>query len=514
MLTKLGATLMTASLLALMSLAPTGCSSGGDDGSDGGFVEPPFTNPLPEQSTFSDDDIRHLLSRTHFGVRESDFNYVQGKGVQAYIDEMTLFPWKPSYETAADAVIVDPLRPSQSELSRWWLQIMQNSYRPFQEHLAMFWHDHFATSQVVLDAQSRRWMKDHVNTLRYHGNGNLRTLLYKMSVDPVMLVWLDGVLSTKTSPNENFAREFWEIFSLGADNGYTQADIVEASKCFTGWRTRYDAVQDLTFMEFDANRHSTVNKTFFGQTITGRTGSQGYLEYQDVVDVTLANRPVAEYIVKRLWEAYVYPNPDTTTIVTPLANLLKNGNWELRPVLKAMFRSQEFYSTQSKTTGFIKDPVQMFIGFSRTTGLWPSLTTLDSSLNNAAHRPTMPPTVFGWPPGDAWLSSQGVVERANYIRECIRYKSGTPSAYVYPVNPILPPAGQQTDANIVDRLITLLRISPSSTERQTYIDYLNTDYNGTSVIADPWNATSQTMIDKKIRGLLYIMAQHPSYFVR
>ncbi len=514
MIARLWLSVLSVGVFAMLALTPAGCSSGGGDSGGGGFVEPPFTNPLPEQATFSDDDLRHLLNRTHFGVKATEFNYAKYVGGLAYIDAMTIFPFHPYYENNAAGQFVDPVKPASQEMARWWLYIMQNSYAPFQENLAMFWHDHFATSQVVLDAQSRRWMIDHVNKLRYYGNGNLRTLLYNMAIDSVMLVWLDGVLSTKTAPNENFAREFWEIFTLGADNGYTQADIQEAAKCFTGFRTRYDAMQDLTFMEFDPTRHDVTNKTFFGQTITGRSGSTAYLEYLDVVDATLNNRPVAEYIVKRLWEHYAYPNPDQATIVTPLANLLKTSNWEIRPVLKAIFRSQAFYGTLSKSTGFIKSPTEMFIGFSRATGLFPSLSTLDNALINSANRPTQPPTVFGWPPGDAWLSSQGVVERANYVRECIRYKAGSPSAYVYPVNAVLPPAGQQGDANVVDTLINLMRIAPSATERQTYIDYLNQDYNGTAVIAEAWNPASQTQIDKKVRGLLYIMAQHPTYFIR
>lgn len=514
MFARLSVFMLTLSAFGLLSLAPAGCG-GGDEGGGGGFVEPPFTNPLPEQATFSDDDIRHLLNRTQFGVTTSEFNRAKSGGVLAFIDSITRFPsGTKSWESGAASQIVDPLKPSTSEIVRWWAYMMQKTGAPFQEHLAMFWHDHFATSQVVLDAQSKRWMLDHINLLRKGGNGNLRDLLYKISVDPVMLVWLDGIYSTKYAPNENFAREFWEIFSLGADNGYTQADIQEAAKCFTGWRTRYDATADLTYMEFDPTRHDTTNKSIFGMTVTGRSGSKSYLEYQDVVDLTLANKTTAEYIVKLLWENYVYPNPDPATIIAPLASLLRTGNWEIRPVLKAIFRSQEFYGATSKGTGFIKNPVEMFVGFSRATGLWPSLSTVYTEFSNAAQLPSMPPTVFGWPPGDAWLSSQGVVERANYIRECIRYKTGSPSAYAYSVNNCLPPVGQRTDAEVVDWFINLLRISPSAAERTTYIQYLNEDFNGTSVVADPWDPAVQTQLDKKARGLLYMMAQHPTYYVR
>lgn len=509
---------LTVSTLALLSLAPAGCG-GGDGGGGGGdsFVEPPFTNPLPEQATFTDDDIRHLLSRTQFGVTTTEFNLCKSQGVLTYIDNMARFPTSTQgYENGAVAQVVDWKKPSYSEVVYYWTHIMQFTTEPFQEHLAMFWHDHFATSQNVLDTQSRRWMPTHIDLLRHNGNGNLRTLLYRIATDPVMLVWLDGIYSTKYAPNENFAREFWEIFSLGADNGYTQADIEEAAKCFTGWRTRYDAAADLTYIEFDPTRHDTTDKTFFGQTVVGRSGTNAYLEYQDVVDVTLSARgtQVSEYIVKRLWEHYVYPNPDPATIITPLATLLRTGNWELRPILKAMFRSQAFYSSQSKDTGFIKDPVEMFIGFSRTTGLFTSRSTLYSELNNAAQLPAAPPTVFGWPPGDAWLSSQGVVERANYTREAIRYRTGSPSAYVYNVADKMPPVGQRSDAQVVDWYTDLLRIKPSPSERQTYIDYLNNDYNGTAVIADPWDPLVQTQLDKKVRGLLYMMAQHPTYYVR
>ena len=125
-----------------------------------------------------------------------------------------------------DPVGLEGQFPSQQQVARYWLHLMINNPNPFQEVLAFFWHDHFASSTINLEGSATRWMVDQVNLWRKKGNGNLRQLLLDMSRDSVMLFFLDGVLNTKSAPNENFAREFWELFTLGVDNGYTQADIV------------------------------------------------------------------------------------------------------------------------------------------------------------------------------------------------------------------------------------------------------------------------------------------------
>ena len=229
-----------------LALTLTACGGGGGSGDPGGGGgggggggDP--TVSLVAKSTFTAEDVAHLLTRTRFGLNTADYTAVSTMGVPAFVDAMLVLPQNTAVEQAATtSEIEDPAFPQEHELVRWWLRVMQETQHPFQEVLALFWHDHFATSQTILGGDKKYWWPNHLNLFRYGGTGNLRTMLNAVALDWTMLEWLDGVRSSRNSPNENFAREFWELFTLGVDNGYTQADIVQAAKCFTGFRTRFD----------------------------------------------------------------------------------------------------------------------------------------------------------------------------------------------------------------------------------------------------------------------------------
>lgn len=499
----------------------TACGGGGGaggGGSDPGPEDPviPAVDPatvLTAKASYDADDVGHLLARTRFGLVPADLTAVAAQGVPAFVDAMLAFGDGSALEDAATASeIADPQFPEEHELVRWWLRVMQETANPFQEVLALFWHDHFATSQEILGGDKKHWWLQHLNLFRHGGTGNLRTLLYGIAQDWTMLEWLDGVRSTKGAPNENFAREFWELFTLGVDNGYTQADIVQAAKCFTGFRTRFDDVTGLSSVSFDPTRHSTVSKSVLGQTIAGRTGATGQMEYQDMVDVTLANRPVAEYVCRRLLEAFCYANPPAS-VVDQLAAQLRSSNYELAPVLATLFKSEAFYSPTAKS-GLAKNPVEFALGFVRATRLRTHMDDLDAGVTDAGQRPTTPPNVNGWVSGSLWFSAQAIVERANFVRDCVTHR-GTDVQMGLDLKTLLPAGAASTAAETVDALAALLRVRLSATDRTTLIEYLNTQRqsNGT-VVASPFSASNATHIDERVRGLLYVLAQHPTYHVR
>ena len=370
-------------------------------------------------------------------------------------------------------------------------------------------------------------MRTQITLWRQTGNGNLRTMLLSMARDYVMLRWLDGVSNSKNAPNENFAREFWELYTLGVDNGYTQADIVVAAKAWTGYRDRFDAVTNQEFTSFDTTLHDATAKTFFGQTIAAQNVTD---DYQRVVDITVDNRQVAEFISRKLYEYFCNPNPTllpTPIAVDAMAALLRNNNYELKPLLAALFKSEAFFSPASKA-GIVKNPVEHVIGFIRSTGLipidtkqgtdpavWPNnlLRTLDTDLTTAAQRPSQPPTVNGWPIGDQWDSSQNMLDRGNAILDCIKDRAHQAAVGITVTS--LYPNANPTAAELVDALIDLFHIAPTATERLTYIDYLghSATTNGVPVVS-AFNALDATQQSERVRGLLYIMAQHPTYAVR
>ena len=478
-----------------------------------------------ETDPLDDDDLRHFLRRTQWGVRTSELATLRNGGLDAYLDAMLVFPDSTAAETAANALLVNTTDPpglegqfpSSTQCSRWWTSIMVETPAPFQETLAFFWHDHFGVSVAAFDSSERRWIVTHAKLLRREGAGNLRTLLLDVARDPAMLRFLDGIQNTKTKPNENFAREFWELFTLGVDNGYTQADIVESARALTGYREVFDDVTGLQNIVLDLNRHDPNSKTFLGVTIPGQNVTD---DFAQVVDTTLQRGKVAEFVTKKLFEYFCYEKPPQELVDTMAANL-RAANWELAPFLKALFKSEAFFSIKSRR-GLVKSPLEFTIGFVRSTGLKTIVKTLntldvvpiDNSLANQGQRLTQPPTVDGWPSGDLWLAAQGMVERINVAHSFVDDITDQTTAGIN-VASLLPPVAERTAEAVVDTLAQLLDVQLTTQDRADMVLYLNTvrDAAG-NVTSSPFDGSSQTQLDERVRGLLYALAQHPTYHSR
>lgn len=481
----------------------------------------------PDADPKDDDDYRHFLRRTQWGVRPSELAALQSGGLDAYVDAMLVLPQSSDVETAANALLVntsDPAGyegyfPSATQCARWWTTIMSRTTTPFQETLAFFWHDHFGVSCANFEGSQRRWMVDHVNLLRKEGAGNLRELLLDVSRDPAMLKFLDGVQNTKSRPNENYARELWELFSLGVDNGYTQADITESARALTGYRETYDSATGLNHVVLDLTRHDVNAKSFFGVTIPGQNVTD---DYQAVVDITIENRPVAEFVTKKLFEYFCYEAPPQSLVDDMAANL-RAANYEIAPFLRALFRSEAFFSKRARRA-LVKSPLEFTIGFLRSTGLETTTNSqtapvfdvgaIDGSLNAQAQRLTQPPTVDGWPSGDLWLAAPGMVERINVVRACLDDTTDQNRVGIG-VATLLPPVEERTADAVVDTLAALLDVQLTAEDRTGLVDYLNTvrDAAG-NVTASPFNGASQQHLDERVRGLIYALTQHPTYHSR
>ncbi len=497
-----------------LALLPA-CFLKGDDGSS-----TPAEASLGAKGSFNDDDIRHLLTRTHFGVRLSEFDEVKSLGVRRYVDSMLAFDPLGSTVAEQNAELLlrnnsDPSGlegkfPGANQIARWWISLMINSENPFQEVLAMFWHDHFATSSIVLDGSSRYWMVNHINIFREKGAGNLRELLIDVSRDPAMSVWLDNIVNTRNAPNENYAREFWELFTLGVDNGYTQIDIQLSSRAFTGYRSRFDNATGLSVLEFDPNRHDPLAKVILGVPILGQNVTD---DMEAVVDITLGNRPVAEFLSRKLIEYFLYLDP-SDAFVKSLASVLVKNNYELRPTLATLFKSNAFYSARSKE-GLIKSPIDAAVGFFRTTGLRVDMTSdnIVTRFSAMGQLPSQPPNVNGWVQGPLLLFAQGMLEQANFYNFVITQRTFQQNNGINIAN--LLPAGDQSAGSVVDHMDFLFRLNLSASERSQLIDYLNsrTQSNGI-ILSDPFVATNTTHLDERFRGLLYIIAQHPNYLIK
>jgi hypothetical protein len=461
----------------------------------------------PEPRVFTDSDYQHFLARAEFGVRRlavgTTLDSVKSAGLSNYIDAMLVFGQGGAVESAADQELVNATDPpglsgkfpSAQQLSTWWTSLLQNSTNPFQERLAFFWAGHFAVNADSLDTGEAYMMKDYVNLYRYEGDGNLRPLLLKMAKSGAMLKFLNGNQNAVGAVNENFAREFWELFTLGVDNDYVQADIVQAARAWTGYKFVTDPTTHLVTAVPDPTLHDSGQKTFLGQTIL--PGGSVDDDYQQVVDLTLDHAHVAEFVTTKLFEYFAFENPHPT-LVADMAAYLRSQGYELKPFLKKLFLSEAFFSSTASRS-LIKSPVDYAIGFINESGLKISAKSLQAMLATMKQSPTEPPTVKGWPLDDAWFSVQSMADRANFLETEIG-----PATSASTVANVLAPVGQRDPGTVVDRVAALLDIIITPAERTIGVNYIGTGFD----------SAPQATVEAKVRGLLAIYAQHPTYQVR
>ena len=283
-------------------------------------------------------------------------------------------------------------------VAQWWAERMLTSPRPLEEKMTLFWHGHFATEELKND--DYRLMLQQNMTLRQLATSNMSSLLIAMSKDPAMLLYLDNRLNVKGHANENYAREILELFSLGIGN-YTENDIKEAARAFTGWRN-----QGLTFID-DRAQHDEGMKTVFGQT--------GNWDGEDVVDLILQQEAAGEFIAGKMYRFFVR-DEISDQMLDELAARLRDDNYALKPFLRALFLSQDFYSEPSLGTQ-IKSPVQFLVSTYRKLGLEriPGTPYFPAATNLLGQALGNPPNVKGWDGGRAWLNPSTILLRNNLI---------------------------------------------------------------------------------------------------
>ncbi|GAA1905652.1 DUF1800 domain-containing protein [Lapillicoccus jejuensis] len=288
---------------------------------------------------------------------------------------------------------------SRKQLLGWWLQRMATTGQPLTEKLTFGWHDHFATD--VHKVRDARLMLAQNATLRRLGRGSFTDLARALAVDPAMLVWLDGRLSTAKAPNENLAREFMELFALGHGNGYTEQDVREGARALTGWTV------DGTSARFVARRHDDGSKTVLGRT--GDLDTDGY------VDAVLAAPASAGFVATRWWQRLVSPTPPGADRLAALT-----AAYGPRRDLTALFRGllTTVLDDPSVAGTLVVTPVEWTVGAVRALRVplggeegAKHLALVTSTLNQLGQVPFSPPNVSGWPSGQAWLSTAAAQNR-------------------------------------------------------------------------------------------------------
>ena len=297
------------------------------------------------------------------------------------------------------------LRASMLETRRvayWWGGRMLDTRRPLEEKMTLFWHGHFAT--IESKVRDYRKMLLQNETLRAHATGNFRDLVVAVAQDPAMLYFLDAGVNVKGAPNENFAREIMELFTMGVGN-YSESDIREAARAFTGWNA-----DDLTFV-VHSDQHDEDDKTVLGET--------GNFDGADVIDIILRQPIAARYVTEKLYRYFVREDLRGAPL-DDLAAVLRDANYELKPLLRAIFLSRDFYSPPSVGT-HIKSPVQLAISTYRKLGIteMPGIPDFNEATTALGQTLFWPPTVAGWARGRAWITPGLLLERGNFVRDVL-----------------------------------------------------------------------------------------------
>lgn len=290
----------------------------------------------------------------------------------------------------ADPDGFDPYQPGS--IQQLWLERMRGGEAPLAEKLALFWHGHFATSNAKIQDAQLMWTQ--YGLFREHGAGSLRELLLRVSRDVAMIRWLDGNANRKGHPNENYGREVQELFTLGIGN-YTETDIREVARAFTGWHSRHHAYV------FRKRFHDAGEKT-----IHGKTGTFGG---EEVVDILMQHPACARFIATKLIRFFSHPDP-TEEEVAALAETLRASEMDIRTTLEALFRAPAFLSASSRRS-LVRSPVEYVISALGAADVDAVPGFVHASLDRMGQILFRPPSVKGWPSGTAWLSSGAVVER-------------------------------------------------------------------------------------------------------
>jgi uncharacterized protein (DUF1800 family) len=398
--------------------------------------DPASFRPLPEDQ-WTRGDAAHLLRRAAFGgsaVQNDEFFRL---GLEAAVDRLVDYediPYQPAPPNM-DRLLYEPPnyeelrklgplkrrelerkerrahRASYEEVRLWWIERMVESPRPLEEVMTLFWHGHFTSG--MREVRNALYMAEQNVLLRKHATGNFGQLVLDISRDRAMLVYLDGNKNHKEHPNENYARELLELFTLGEGN-YSEQDIQEAARAFTGWN-----FNDEGFV-FRGREHDWGHKVVFNRR--GKWGGE------DIVKLILKRRECSEYLADKLCEYFIRPDPDRK-LIKAVARDIRRHDYDLKPVLRQLFMSEAFYHMDARGCK-IKSPTVLLVGAARHLGVTISdLPAAASALQSMGQELLQPPNVKGWDGGEKWINTARLFHRYNTVKGLIHGTHPAPDRF-------------------------------------------------------------------------------------
>jgi uncharacterized protein (DUF1800 family) len=424
----------------------------------------------------------HLLNRAGFGGRPDEVDRVARLGMDVAVDELIDFRRYPENLAAPDftnlrslweayAQLVQARAPQRErfeanvaalradnqkmqEVREWWVTRMIQTTRPLQEKMVLFWHGLLVSGKPDVQQAELLFMQNEL--FRRNPLGNFKEMILAISKDPAMLRYLDNNLNRRGRPNENYARELLELFTIGIGN-YTEQDVKEAARAFTGWTYRnYE-------FTFDARQHDDGPKSFLGRA--------GNWDGGDIITIIFEQPATARWLPRKLFEFFAYLRPEES-LVEELAEVFRRGNFEVAPLVRAILTSSAFYSPKAMRTQ-VKSPAHLVIGSARLLGadsaMIPNLIRAMDLMGQALF---YPPNVGGWPRGEGWITTSTILLRYNF--SSLLLTGGMPGIARRPSTRPAVPAGAQrlldgagTAGEVVNRLVTAMAAGALTDDRKT-----------------------------------------------
>lgn len=342
----------------------------------------------------------HLFRRAGFGADRDQLEAAVSVSPTEAVDQLLSAAEPGDFQTemsvlASSAIAGGNVQP----LSAWWLYRMLATPCQLLEKLTLFWHGHFATGADKVTDPALMLAQNQL--LRRLACGRFEELVQEVSRDPAMLLYLDAASSRKAHPNENYARELMELFCLG-EGRYTEQDIREIARCFTGWEVRRGEYR------FNRYQHDSGEKQFLGKA--------GVFGGEDAVRIVLEQPSAPEFLTEKLLRFFVMDEPtDPTVLCAPLARQFRDSGLELRPLLRTMLTSRLFFAPESRGRR-VRSPVELAIGLLRCLNGSTNTVALATTLQQLGQGLFYPPSVKGWDGGRTWINSSTLLGRSNLVR--------------------------------------------------------------------------------------------------
>jgi uncharacterized protein (DUF1800 family) len=444
------------------------------------------------------DNARHLLARTLFGYTRADLDKALSFAtVDAFVSQSLLanapLPTAPGTWVTelpvANNGTNDNLR--YTEMTNWWLQRMLTEGTSMREKMVLFWHNHFTSDRLKVNYPQHLYQQNAL--FRKYAFGDFRQFTKDVTIDPAMLIYLDGRQSTKNAPNENYGRELMELFTIGIGN-YTETDVRQAAMALTGWR-----VDGLT-ATFNKNNFADVNKTFLGKT--------GNFAYNDIVDILLEKDVAAEFLSRKLFTHFAYYQANEP-FVKQMATVLRQSKYDIKSVLQFLFTSDEFYKTQYRGTK-IKSPVELLIGTLKLLNITaPDYTYLADAGRVLQQQLFNPPDVQGWVGQRDWISSNTYPTRGGFTDSVLYGLRANGQKLSFKVDSLAYarsyPSAEQATQFVADVVANAYQYPISTAKRKLLYDTL---LDGT--IEANWS-TNTPMADARIQKFLRALMRQPEF---